>query len=180
MEGYRIVKCIESSPAPVHVVVKSFAASMAAVITTLAPHSYCYPNAIILHHQMSSSMRGNLTQQAEQLQNSMEWAKRLADPVAQKMGLTYEQLVEQMYVHNSDGDWQEFGNKAVELKWVDHVVSEVREEGLRARPTGSRTTLPGWMEAMKVDEKGRAYVQLPPLQPFDHYFIYDPYEFYRW
>ena len=180
MEGYRIVKCIESSPAPVHVLVKSFAASMAAVITTLAPHSYCYPNAIILHHQMSSSMCGNLTQQAEQLQNSMEWAKRLADPVAQKMGLTYDQLVEQMYVHNSDGDWQEFGNKAVDLKWVDHVVNEIREEGLRARPTGSRASLPGWMEAMKVDEKGRPFVQLPPLQPFDHYFIYDPFEFYRW
>ena len=35
MAGYRILKAMESSDAPVHVVVKSFAASMAAAITTL-------------------------------------------------------------------------------------------------------------------------------------------------
>jgi len=53
MEGYRIVKAIQSTRRRCTVVVKSFAASMAAVITTLAPHSYAYPNAVILHHQMS-------------------------------------------------------------------------------------------------------------------------------
>ncbi|NRA58014.1 MAG: ATP-dependent Clp protease proteolytic subunit, partial [Phycisphaerales bacterium] len=36
MEGYRILKAMETSRAPIHVVVKSFAASMAACITTLA------------------------------------------------------------------------------------------------------------------------------------------------
>ena len=54
-----------SSDAPVHVVVKSFAASMAAAITTLAKESYAYPNAVILHHQISSTVFGqlNLTEQ---------------------------------------------------------------------------------------------------------------------
>jgi ATP-dependent Clp protease protease subunit len=55
MAGYRILKAMEGSDAPIHVVVKSFAASMAACITTLAEESYAYPNAIILHHQISSS-----------------------------------------------------------------------------------------------------------------------------
>ena len=36
MAGYRILKAMEASDAPVHVVVKSHAASMAACITTLA------------------------------------------------------------------------------------------------------------------------------------------------
>ena len=40
---------------------------MAAVITTLAPHSYVYPNAVILHHQILSFSFGNLTEQKEQL-----------------------------------------------------------------------------------------------------------------
>lgn len=179
MEGYRIVNAIEQSPAPVHVVVKSFAASMAAVITTLAPHSYALPNAIILHHQMSSGMSGNLTQQKEQLTNAMEWAKRLADPVARKMGISYDELVKQMYANNSDGDWKEFAERAQALKWVDHVVTEVREEGLRDQPSGTRVSLPFWLEAMQTDDKGQAFVKLPPLMPFDFWAMYDPGDFWR-
>lgn len=179
MEGYRIVNAITTSPAPVHVVVKSFAASMAAVITTLAPHSYCLPNAIILHHQMSSGMSGNLTQQSESLKMGMEWAKRLADPVAKKMGVTYDEFVKQMYANNSNGDWEAFADKAKELKWVDHVVAEIREAGFRDQPTGTRASLPFWMENMQTDDKGNRYVTLPPLMPFDYWFMYDPNDFFR-
>ena len=70
MEGYRIVKAMQASKAPIHVVVKSFAASMAAVITTLAVHSYAYPNAVILHHQMSTGANGNMTQIKEQVEEA--------------------------------------------------------------------------------------------------------------
>lgn len=179
MEGYRIVKAIETSPAPVHVVVKSFAASMAAIITTLAPNSYALPNALILHHQMSSGMYGNLTQQREQLEKSQEWARRLAEPLAVKMGVGYDELVKLMYDNNSDGDWVEFGDKAKELKWVNHIVEEIREEGFRERPAATRASLPFWMENMQVDDKGKPFVKLPPLMPFDHYFMYDPNDFWR-
>lgn len=179
MEGYRIVNAIEQSPAPVHVVVKSFAASMAAIITTLAPHSYALPNAIILHHQMSSGMSGNLTQQKEQLANAMEWARRLAEPLAKKMGISYDELVKQMYANNSDGDWKEFADRAQALKWVDHVITEVREEGLRDQPAGTRVSLPFWLEAMQTDEKGQSFVKLPPLMPFDFWAMYDPGNFWR-
>jgi ATP-dependent Clp protease protease subunit len=179
MEGYRIVKAMESSPAPVHVVVKSFAASMAAVITTLAEESYAYPNAIILHHQMSSGMRGNLTQQQEQLENGFEWAKRLADPVAEKMGVDYDEFVELMYENNSDGDWEEFADEAVELKWVNNVVHEIRENGIRDQPTSSRGGDFWFWEYKETDEAGNTFIRMPALRPFDHYFIYDPYDFYR-
>ena len=42
MEGARIVQAIKTSPAPVHVVVKSYAASMAAIILAQADHSYAF------------------------------------------------------------------------------------------------------------------------------------------
>lgn len=180
MEGYRIVKAIESSPAPIHVVVRSYAASMAAIITTLADHSYAYPNAIILHHQMSSGMRGNLTQQREQLENSLEWARRLADPVAKKMGVSQDEFVRLMYQNNSDGDWAEFADKAKELKWVNHVVHNIRETGVRDRPTSTRFS--GFFflqEFERTDSEGRKYIELPRLQPFDHYFMHNPDGFYR-
>ena len=180
MEGYRIVKAIQESPAPIHVVVKSFAASMAAVITTLADHSYAYPNAIILHHQMSSSMRGNLTQQAESLENGFEWSRRLADPVAEKMGVSPERFVELMYENNSDGDWEEFADVAIDLKWVNNVVQEIREEGILSQPTGSRSAMFMFMkEHEEVDASGNPYIKLPRLQPFDYYFMYDPDNYYR-
>ena len=180
-EGYRIVKAIESSPAPVYVVVKSFAASMAAVITTLADHSYAYPNAVILHHQMSSGMHGNLTQQKEQLENSMEWARRLAVPVAQKMGVSYERLVELMYQNNSDGDWDEFADEAVKLHWVGDVIQGIREAGVREKPKGSQWDhyFPFFYKYEQVDENGKPFLKLPRLEPFDHYFIYNPDGYYR-
>ena len=82
MAGYKILKSMESSTAPVYVVVKSFAASMAAAITTLAPRSYAYPNAVILHHQISNGMMGNLTEQREGLKTLEQWWQRLAAPIA--------------------------------------------------------------------------------------------------
>ena len=180
MQGYRIVKAIEASPAPVYVVVKSFAASMAAVITTLADHSYAYPNAIILHHQMTSMMYGNLTQQKEQLENSMEWSRRLSEPVAKKMGVSVDRLVEMMYEHNSDGDWEEFADGAKRFKWVNEVVDHIRETGIREKPTGSRWAgLRLFMENEEIDEEGKRFVRLPRLQPFDHYFLYNPDGYYR-
>ena len=205
MEGFRIVTAMKHSDAPVHVVVKSFAASMAAVITTLADESYAYPNAVILHHQMSSGLRGNLTQQKESLEEAQEWSDRLAVPVAKKMGLNYEQFVKQMYENNSDGDWAEFADKAQKLKWVNHVVSEVDETALVSAPTSrnmgsiyfqadapdqAQPTLPrGFTQEelfrspiqfqTKIDGNGKTYTELPPLGPFDYYFMYDPDQRYR-
>ncbi|MEK9144726.1 MAG: ATP-dependent Clp protease proteolytic subunit, partial [Elusimicrobiota bacterium] len=150
MEGYRIVKAMQASRAPIHVVVKSFAASMDPVITTLADHSYAYPNAIILHHQMSTMQWGNMTQLKEQLEIAKEWYRRLADPVAKKIGTSIEGMTKQMYEHNSDGDWEEFADKAVALKWVSKVVHEIRETGMVKDPDrsekGKKPELPNRME----------------------------------
>ncbi|MEM9347259.1 MAG: ATP-dependent Clp protease proteolytic subunit [Planctomycetota bacterium] len=206
MEGYRIVTAMQNSKAPVHVVVKSYAASMAAVITTLAEESYAYPNAIILHHQMSSGMRGNLTQQKESLEEGFEWAKRLADPVAEKMGIDYDKFTELMYENNSDGDWAEFADKAKELKWVNNVVSEIRETALVTAPTSrlmpmflfeadtpeqaEASTLPRAFTQYELfnsppvykevtDGNGNTFYELPPLSPYDYYFLHDPEERYR-
>ncbi len=87
MAGYKILKAMEASKSPVYVVVKSYAASMAAVITTLAKRSFVYPNAIILHHQMSTMAWGNITQLKERLEIAKKWEKRLLEPVAKKIGM---------------------------------------------------------------------------------------------
>ena len=63
---------------------------MAATITTLAERSYAYPNAIILHHQMSSRLMFanlNITEQKEMYEESQKWWARLAGPIAKKMGI---------------------------------------------------------------------------------------------
>lgn len=180
MAGYRIVKAMQSSKAPVYVVVKSFAASMAAVITTLAQKSFVYPNAILLHHQMSTMNWGNMTQLKEQLEIAREWEKRLDLPVVKKIGMTLEEFRKKMYEKNSDGDWEEFGDNAVKYKWADYVVDRIEETGILKNPDFATitSTTKSWDEE-KLDEKGNKYVSLPRLEPFDFYFIYNPDRYYR-
>lgn len=181
MEGYRILKAMQASKAPVHVVVKSYAASMAATIATLAPHSYAYPNAVILHHQIWSVTFGNPTQQKQQLDVLKEWDRRLREPIARKMGTSMEKFTAEMYKQNVDGDWEEFADAAVRLKWIDHVVHEIRETGFVKEPETKLESKPrlafGLVE--ESDAKGDRFVRLPRLQHADAYFLYNRDGYYR-
>ena len=177
-QGYRIVKSIETSDAPVHVVVKSFAASMAATIATLAKHSYALPNAVILHHQMSSGASGNMTDIEQEVQTLREWERRLAEPIARKMGVTLDEFKARMYQAKKTGDWDEFADKAVQLKWIDRVVDDIREVSIRKKPA-DKPVDPFWMFMMARDESGKPYCKLPPLLPYDCYFMVNPRGFYR-
>ncbi len=187
MAGYRILKAMESSDAPVHVVVKSFAASMAAGITTLAKESYAYPNAVILHHQISSMMMGqlNLTQQKELHEESQRWWSRLGNPIAQKMGITAEVMIEKMYAKSTSGDWSEFGEDAQKLKWVNHIVRGIDETSFTQDPD-TLTAAPAAPSIIRsaslteeIDPNGKPYVWLPRLDPKDVYFLYNPDSYFR-
>lgn len=181
MEGSKIVKAMQNSRAPVYVVVKSFAASMAAVITTLAKRSFAYPDAIIIHHQVWGNFAGNVTQQQEQLQMTKEWAKRVMQPVAEKMGLSLQAMIEQMYQHNSDGNWREFADVAVKLKWVDHLVEDIKEASYLKYPVEKEESAVVIQQAKyeKQDAQGSRYIQLPRLNPLDVYHLYNPDNYYR-
>jgi ATP-dependent Clp protease protease subunit len=189
MAGNKILESMGSSTAPVYVVVKSFAASMAATIATLAPRSYAYPNAVILHHQISNGMMGNVTEQREGLKNLEQWWKRMATPIAAKMGITPEDFVKQMYAHTATGDWQEFADDAVKLKWIDVVVGRCRETAWRKNPdsatatTGQQVATAATEQATtggeKVDAKGHPYMVLPHLNPVDCYYLHNPDGYYR-
>ena len=181
MEGERIIKAMKGSKAPVHVVVKSFAASMAATIATVAPHSYAYPNAIILHHQVWSVAWGNPIQQKQQLEIHNEWNRRILGPVAKKMGLSLEGLTKKMYEHNVDGDWEEFGDSAVALKWVDTIVPDIRETGFLKEPEDKKSQRPMFFFGLNEEkaDSGEAFVRLPKLRPFDAYFLYNRDNYYR-
>ena len=183
MAGYRILKAMESSDAPIHVVVKSFAASMAAGITTLAKESYAYPNAIILHHQISSTLFGqlNLTEQGEVVKESQRWWTRLATPVAQKMGVTTDEFIQRMYAHSTSGDWSEFGEDAQKLKWVNHIVQGIEESSFTKNPDAAPAPQPQVAAQLeeKVDANGKPFAFLPRLTPKDVYFLYNPDSYYR-
>jgi ATP-dependent Clp protease protease subunit len=195
MAGYKILRAMDGSKAPVYVVVKQFAASMAACITTLADKSFAYPNAQILHHQLSSMAFGNLTQQRESLKEIEEWWERLAGPISQKMGISMEEFIKQMYSKVSTGDWTEFADNAQKLKWVDVVVNDIQETGIvkhpdltpaPATPQRSITILPNGSKVETVpflteclDEKGNPFMMLPRPNPKDVYYLYNPDQYYR-
>jgi ATP-dependent Clp protease protease subunit len=183
MAGYRILKAMESSDAPVHVVVKSFAASMAAAITTLAKESYAYPNAVILHHQISSVVMAqlNLTEQREFHEESERWWARLGTPVATKMGITPNEFIQKMYSHSSNGDWSEFGEQAKDLKWVNHIVNGIDETSFTKDPDTVDPAKAAKPVALgeEVDAAGKPFVWLPRLNPKDVYFLYNADAYYR-
>lgn len=183
MAGYRILKAMEASDAPVHVVVKSFAASMAACITTLAEESYAYPNAVILHHQISSQIafaRLNLTQQKEFFQESERWWDRLAAPVAKKMGISTDEFIEKMYARSTSGDWSEFADKAKELKWVNHIVEGIVESSVTMNPDVDEKAKEKKVALVEeIDPEGKVFTYLPRLNPKDVYFLYNPDGYYR-
>lgn len=187
MAGYKILKAMDGSASPVYVVVKSFAASMAANIATQAKKSFAYPNAIILHHQILSSVYGNLTEQKEHVRELEQWWKRLATPVAAKMGLSLDDFIKKMYENRTTGDWLEFADSARKLKWIDEIVETVREQSYDksldepsapgSGPPQLATSHNGLQE--RVDANGHRYVVLPRLDPVDCYYLYNPDSYYR-
>ena len=188
MAGYKILKAMDGSAAPVYVVVKSFAASMAANIATQAKKSFAYPNAIILHHQISGYVGGNLTMQKEDVKEMEEWWKRLAAPVAAKMGISLDEFIKRMYQNRSTGDWEEFGDSARKLKWVDQIVDTIREDSYDKNPDApsalNDASAPGYVNHQpvfpeRVDANGNRYVLLPRLSPADCYYLYNPDNYYR-
>ena len=190
MEGSKILEVMHNSRAPVYVVVKTLAASMAAVITALAKRSYAYPNAILVHHQMLSFAFGNERQITEQMEIAQEWTKRVMYPVAKKMGITMAEFTKKMYEQDSNGNWREFADKATQLKWVDQVISDIRDASITNKPidileeteTQSAEEEPTFHQQTfteRTDVRGQRYVELPQLIPLDFYYLYNPHNYYR-
>lgn len=202
-EGFQIVQAMKNSKAPVHVVVKRLAASMGAIIATLADHSYCYPDAIILHHQGSTMIMGNGRNMEDQIRQFKQVSKRLIGGVADKLGISEEEFVDQMYANRSSGDWDLFGNEAVEKGWIGNIATTIREQGVRKMPQGSRPMMAmgmpgpaptgevapaaatGHLERFsielreEVDNEGNRFVRLPRLSPLDAWMMYNPDGYYR-
>jgi ATP-dependent Clp protease protease subunit len=202
IEGFQIVQAIRKSKAPVHVVVKRMAASMAAIITTLADHSYCYPDSLILHHQASAYLGGTGRDIEDQMRQFKEISHRLIGAVSKKLGISEKEFVDQMYKNRSSGDWELFGDEAVEKGWVQNIATTIREEGVRSKPKGQRAPLShfliigedggaaanqpqNYLERYEVqlkeevDAEGKRHVRLPRLSPLDAYLIYNPDGYYR-
>ncbi len=153
-EGMQILESMEASQAPVYVVVKTYAASMAAVITTLAKRSFVSPSAQILHHQVSTSMSGNYSELQDQQRDLDELWTRFAAPIAQKMGIDIEALRKEMYSRKKSGDWIEYGRRARDLKWVDHVVRIVESAPVKSSEAfATPKTVPANEEASRADAK---------------------------
>ena len=190
MAGYRIQKAIESSPAQVYIIVKSFAASMAASLTTMSDNGYLYPNAIMLHHQMFTGSRGNMTQRREHLKDDEEWWDRLAGPLVKKLGINLNTWIEKMYHANSDGDWRLFGDQAVREGWATGVVDRIRKTGQIRHPdtdpakSNSSNGICCQTHAISPFQSTSLFSnqpsnQLPRLLPMDQYWLYDPQCYYQ-
>ena len=183
-EGFRILKAMESSRAPIHVIVKTFAASMSACIVTLADESYAYPNATILHHQMSSRPTGgNMTDLSDSIETAKKWEKRIFAPLLKKLGYkSMSSFKKDLYKHNARGDWMNFADEARKLRWVKNVPHTVNDKGVTIHPDDQaekNVQRPFVLTSAKKDNNGLFYQEIPAPRPFDFYYLYNPGSFYR-
>jgi ATP-dependent Clp protease protease subunit len=177
--GHSILAAMENSQAPIHVVVKSFAASMAALIVSLANQSYAYPNALILHHQPWTFSIGNIREIKEDLARLQEIWKRLGGRLATKMGISLDKLDKQLYEKSANGDWLEFADHAHKIKWLDHLITGIEDTANRELPDPMHYTFHTYLRdymgsTQKTDDIQNGAIYLPVLGPKDFYYLYDP------
>lgn len=103
-------------------------------------------------------------------------------PGLQKIGKTEEEFVKDMYAHVSTGDWAAWGSDAVKMRWVNKVADRIVETSVVKKSAKKQAMpqliiIPSGVE--KTDERGNAFVELPPLAPGDAWLIYDPKNRYR-
>ncbi len=184
LAGSLILKSIESSKAPVYVVLKSHAASMAAVIITVAERSFAYPHATMLHHEIRGYGGYNsfsLTEEKEQYEDMKRAWKVFALPISEKMGIALEKYEELLYEHSSKGNWKEYAPEAQKLKWVNNVVSKIVDQSVLVNPLYQEDTESKGNDEYegKLSNKGKKKHYLPKLRPTDMYFIYNPSGYYE-
>ncbi len=140
MAGYQFAKAIESSLAPVHVVVRGEVGGVASLILAAAPHSYVLGSTFVAHSEPSVYVRGSsVTQAAEGREQTKAFFARLYAPLARKTGIDAESFIKQLYANNSRANWVVAGNDAVRLKWADHLVTKIEETGLAEIAPAIRT-----------------------------------------
>jgi ATP-dependent Clp protease protease subunit len=175
MSGYMILQAMETSKAPVFVVVKGYCASMAAIVTTLAKRSFVYPQTIVLHHQASTGVSGNMTQMQEQLKWSKVWCERIFTKVAARIGVPLDDFIADMYKATVTGDWKVHGDEAGQRKWVTDVVERMNEDSFTsaaAAPAPAPLPLTGFGDTNPAT--GRARQEIEPAGPCDLWWMYDP------
>lgn len=186
LSGSRILEAMHKSKAPVYVVLKGYAASMSAIITTLAKKSYAYPNAQILHHQPSGFAGYLNVRESKEFSRLIEKChNRLLGPVAKKMGIALDELDKRFYENAVNGDWLEYADDAKKIKWIDEIVTDIKEPNLVKKPDPKDYTWKNYIEdyyrtgIIMQDDDYADIVFLPKLADNDFYYIYNPDNKYR-
>lgn len=126
--GELILRAIENSKAKVYIVVKTFCASMCAIITsTFADNAYVMNNAMILHHEISSGVNGNVSLQKENINYLEYWQKQMLGPIAKRRGQTVDEFVASLYKLSRTGDATLFAPDALKEKWILHIINNVED-----------------------------------------------------
>ena len=91
-----------------------------------------------------------------------------------------DEFIKKMYARSTSGDWSEFGDKAKELKWVNHIVEGIVESSITLNPDVEKVA-EAKKEALveEIDPDGKPFTYLPRLNPKDVYFLYNPDGYYR-
>jgi ATP-dependent Clp protease protease subunit len=129
MGGELMLKAIAASKAKVYIVVKTFCASMCAIITsTFADQAYVFRSATLLHHEISVGVMGNTSAHRDYLKRLEYWQHKLLLPIAKRLDTTPEKFVARLYEIQRGGDATLFAEQALEEKWIVNIVDGIVDE----------------------------------------------------
>ena len=122
------------SESPVFVVVKKFAYSAAAVITTCAVNSFIYEEAEMMHHQIQTIFHNEIVNptKLKEYSDLMKYYSRIySDKMCSKLRVNLEEFVKKMYKNSCDGEgWFLMGEAAKKEKWVNNVIKSCRDTSI--------------------------------------------------
>ena len=145
------------SESPVFVVVKKFAYSAAAVITTCAINSFIYKEADMMHHQTQTIFHNKQVNPTKLKEHSdlMKYYSRIySDKMCSKLGVTLEEFVKKMYKNSCDGEgWFLMGEAAKKEKWVNNVIKSCRDTSIISKKEKKKNWLLDFMGLKQKIEK---------------------------
>lgn len=122
--AYAVIQAMKSSKAPVYVFVTGYAYSAAANILSHASHSYAYPGAVIMFHQVMHTITGMNEQALFRAQSSMKpHMSELFATLVKKTGKTEDELIASF--KQKDNNWFAHGEEAYQMKWIDGIIHRV-------------------------------------------------------
>ncbi len=154
--GFILIDLIKTIKSPTYCVITSKAYSMGAIIAVFCKKRYIYRHATMMFHEASYGALGEDPSIRSRIEFNVKYLDRIHEEIANTIGMAPDK-----YRDKIRDAWWVLAQEAVDAKFVDAVVTEVRYRKLSTETTEvKRTRTIKTKRVMRPDEKGPQALEL--------------------